>query len=51
MWEEAGRIEDEHGYTDEAEEKILASDEQASSFKEIFEKELSIDQKIILEIS
>ena len=25
--------------------KILASDEQASSFKEIFEKELSIDQK------
>ena len=27
------------------EKKILASDEQASSFKEIFEKELSIDQK------
>lgn len=46
LWEEAGKLEDEHGYTDEVEEKkILASDEQASSFKEIFEKELSIDQK------
>ena len=41
LWEEAGRLEDEHGYTDEVEEKkILASDEQASSFKEIFENYL-----------
>lgn len=46
LWEEANQLEEENGYTDEVEEKkILASDKQASSFKEIFEKELTIDQK------
>lgn len=46
LWEEANKLEEENGYTDEVEDKkILASDKQASSFKEIFEKELNIEQK------
>jgi hypothetical protein len=39
LWEEANQLEEENGYTDEVEDKkILASDKQASSFKEILEK-------------